>query len=204
MHTILERELRDRKGVIGVGTVTDPYQPLEERVRSTRRCLELISRSNARASIHTKSDLVLRDMDLLRTMDGIEVGMTITTVDDDLAKVFEPGAPSPSRRFKVLSHMVEEGIDAYLLLGPILPIVVEQDMEGLVRSIADTGINRVIFDPLRVRPRMMDHIRNSHVPETIDMEMFSHLAGSREYFLLIQQKLREILGKHSIRCVNAF
>ncbi len=145
---LLERELRHAAGTIGVGTVTDPYQPLEAETGLTRGCLELISRSNARACVHTKSDLVLRDADLLR---GMEAGVTVTTLDDAVSRKLEPGAPLPGRRLKALQGLAAAGVDAFAMVGPALSCLAGGERE-LMEAIAAAGVRTVMVDPLNLRP----------------------------------------------------
>ncbi|MEM4461979.1 MAG: radical SAM protein, partial [Candidatus Bathyarchaeia archaeon] len=100
IHRILAKEVRSGrfKGVIGIGTVTDPYQPLESRYMLTRQCVEVLSDvGDIHVTIQTKSDLIVRDVDLIKPS-LFDVGVTITTMDEDIAKIIEPKAPPPSRR----------------------------------------------------------------------------------------------------------
>ena len=114
----LARELPAVDGVIGVGTVTDPYQYAERKFRLTQMCLEILHDRNRRVHIHTKSDLVVRDLDLLRDMDA-RVGITITNIDDRISKMTEPGAPLPGARLSALRELVEAGVDCYALIAPV-------------------------------------------------------------------------------------
>jgi len=201
----LERELKGRSGVIGLGTMTDPYQPVEDRTRITRRCLEAISRSDMKVSVHTKSDLVLRDIDILQGMVDAEVGITVTSIDASISTSIEPGAPPPQRRIDALSKLIEEGVDSYALIGPILPLVIDRDKEAFVEAISSTGIKRVMFDPLRLRTGMMDHmVKRLKDLEGFDLSKFSKLSDSREYFLLIQQELDEMFRRKGVRCIDVF
>ncbi len=142
------------KGVIGVGTVTDPYQPAEAELELTRSCLALLRRYGARISILTKSDLVLRDLDLLKGWDGAEVGISIGCPDDRAASELEPGAPSPGRRFEALARLTEAGIDTYLMAAPIVPSVSGSDgvLRELVRRASGAGVRRIMWDGLNPKP----------------------------------------------------
>ncbi len=204
ISSVLERELKGRTGTIGLGTITDPYQPIERRGRLTRRCLEVISRSDLKVSVHTKSDMVVRDLDLLH-MNNSEVGVTITSLDPSVARGFEPEAPLPEKRIDALSKLVQNGIDSYALLGPLLPVVIDRDISGFVKTLAGTGIERVMLDPLRLRPGILDHIRDrEEISECIDVERFSRLARSRNYFFDVQRRLTRLFKNEGVKCVNAF
>ena len=115
----LLKELPAVEGVIGIGTVTDPYQGAEGRFRLTKRCLEILYEKDREFHLHTKSDLVLRDIDLLASMKG-RVGITITSIDDRISKITEPGAPLPAARLEALTRLIDAGVDAYALMAPIM------------------------------------------------------------------------------------
>lgn len=120
---VLERQLRRaRPGPVLLSTVTDPYQPLEERYRLTRRCLEALLRRRFPVDILTKSPLVLRDLDLLENAEGVEVGLTVTTDDERMREAFEPGAPPLRARLDALRQLRERGVATYAFIGPILPM----------------------------------------------------------------------------------
>jgi DNA repair photolyase len=151
----LERELAKASGgVIGIGTVTDPYQPAEEDYRLTRSCLERIAHAGTRASILTKADLILRDLDILTRMDDVEVGVSIGICDESLASVLEPRAPRPKKRFEVLRSMSENGIDAYLMAAPIIPGIADsqESLRALIRNASAAGVKRVLWDRFNSKP----------------------------------------------------
>ena len=125
---LLESELRRKrkKGVIGTGSMHDPYMPLEDKVRLTRRALEVIAAYGFGVHIVTKSDLVLRDTAILQKISrvaGSVVSLTITTADDDLSRKIEPGAPPSSARFRTLKTLAEAGIETRIALMPTLPFI---------------------------------------------------------------------------------
>jgi len=151
----LKRELeKGTEGVYGIGTVTDPYQPAEREYKLTRGCLVLLKRANARVSILTKSDLVLRDLDVLAGWDGAEVGISIGCPDDDVAAITEPGACPPSRRFKALAELSRADISSYLMAAPILPGVCdsEESLNDLVARAGGVGVRKIIWDVFNPKP----------------------------------------------------
>ena len=123
LPTLLAKEIRSKRGVIGIGTVTDPYQPLEKSCLVTRKCLMEIIRHDNPISILTKSDLVVRDIELITATKRPEVGITITSVDDRISQAFEPGAPLPSRRLEALAKLTKAGLNTYAMVGPVLPML---------------------------------------------------------------------------------
>ena len=151
----LRKELeRGLKGVYGVGTVTDPYQPLEAEHQLTRGCLSMLRRFGAEASVLTKSDLVLRDIDVLRGWDSVEVGVSVACTDDRIASVVEPGAPPPKARFETLSELADAGIEVYLMAAPIIPGLSDSSpqLKALVESAADAHVERIMWDRWNTKP----------------------------------------------------
>ncbi len=120
---VLKRQLkRTARGSVMISSVTDPYQSAEQQYHLTRRCLEVLLEYQYPVDILTKSPLVLRDMDLLKQFKTIRVGITITTHDDSIRKVFEPQAPSIRTRTEALKVLCQNGISTYVFIGPILPM----------------------------------------------------------------------------------
>jgi DNA repair photolyase len=143
---VLRRQLERRRGPIKGGiflsSVTDLYQPAESIFKLTRGILEVLLEYQVSVSILTKSDLVLRDMDLLRQFEECSVGLSLMTVDEGLARRFEPRAPSPARRIQALRKLKESNIATYAFISPYLPHLshIEQLMQALDGSIDEVGI----------------------------------------------------------------
>ena len=140
---LIARELKGkrRQGVVGTGAMSDPYNPQEKEAQLTRGALELIHRYNFGIAITTKSDLIVRDIDLLRTIAShspVLVKLTVTTADDELAARIEPGAPPPSRRLAALAQLRKAGIFAGVLLMPLLPFITDtwENMAQILRQAA--------------------------------------------------------------------
>ena len=115
-----------RRGIIGTGSMNDPYMPLEERIELTRRALATIADFGFGVHVITKSDLVLRDLDILKRIGRTHraiVSLTVTTIDDELAKRIEPGAPTSSARFRSLLRIRDAGIETRIALMPVLPFI---------------------------------------------------------------------------------
>jgi len=152
---VLERELRGRRrGVVGVSTITDPYQPIEAEEEVTRRCLEVLARRGFRVSIQTKSPLITRDLDLLEARPELfDVGLTITTMEPEVARIIEPRAPPPAVRARALEEVARRGIRTWVFLGPILPGVNDspESIRRVVEVAERTG-SILYYDFLRVKP----------------------------------------------------
>ena len=139
---LLKRQLdKARRGIVWVSSVCDPYQPLEEKYEITRRCLAELLERQFPVNIQTKSTLVLRDLDLLRRFEEIEVGLTVTTDEERVARLFEPGAAPVGERIGVLEKLHASGIRTFAFIGPILP----GDPERLVKRL-ESRVDRVFID----------------------------------------------------------
>ena len=145
----LSKELPAVSGRVGIGTSTDPYQYAEGRFRLTRSCIDLLRDRGVPYTVLTKSDLVLRDIDILSESD-CTVSVTLTNIDDRVSRMTEPGAPLPSQRLKAVGELCDSGIDTVVLIAPVMSSL-EGHEEELVRRIADTGVRKVTCDPLNIR-----------------------------------------------------
>ena len=143
---------------IAIGTATDPYQPIERRLEVTRAILEELSRhAGLELGIVTKSNLVLRDIDLLQRIaenNQIFVNVTITTLDVDLARILEPRAPRPDLRMETVRKMNLEGVNTGVICAPVVPGITDSpcDLEALVRATAEAGGKYIYANPLFLKP----------------------------------------------------
>lgn len=156
---VLAKEARRKpKGVVGVSTVTDPYQPWEERLKLTRHCLIVLKETGFKASIQTKSDLVTRDLDVI-VDGGFDVCITITTLNEGLAQILEPKAPPPDRRVKALRRLVSHGVESWIFLGPIIPGV-NDDKENIRRivEVAHEVGSKLYYDKLNLREGVSERL----------------------------------------------
>lgn len=136
---ILEKELSKKKipGIIGIGAMSDTYNPLELEYEQTRGALKLISKYGFGVSIDTKSDLILRDIDLLKEINsknGVIIKFTITTPSDDLSKIIEPNVCISSKRLEAIKKLSDNGIFVGIMMNPVLPFITdnEEDIKNLV------------------------------------------------------------------------
>ncbi len=165
----LAKELPAVEGIIGIGTVTDPYQMAESRFMLTQRCLEILRSKDREIHLHTKSELITRDADLLSDIRGV-VGITMTTLDDRISRMTEPGASLPGARLKAMETLVSAGVNVYALIAPVMSTLDGHERE-LLEAIRDTGVRIVYHNPLNmhnVDPSRMDRmgIGPSHIAET--------------------------------------
>lgn len=143
---LLRVEIRKKKkGRVWMSGVCDPYQPLEEKYGLTRRCLEILMMNDWPVTVQTRSPLVLRDLDILRQGRDFEVGLTVTTTDDRIRKLFEPDAPPIKARLDALEELHRAGLRTYAMIAPMLP-----GAEGLADALKGK-VDYVIVDRMNYR-----------------------------------------------------
>lgn len=135
--------------MIGTGAMSDPYMPCEEKLRLTRRCLEIIDRHGFGVTVQTKSDMILRDADLLCSINSkakAVVQMTLTTYDEDLCRILEPNVCTTKRRYEVLEAMQKNGIPTVVWFTPVLPFIndTEENLRGILSYCFDAGVKGII------------------------------------------------------------
>ena len=190
LPTVLNRELKKKRGFVTIGTVTDAYQPAEKKYEITRKSLEVLLRHRTRISILTKSSLILRDADLLERFDSPHVGVTITTLDDELRRKIEPKSDSVDSRIKVLEEMHGKVI-TYAFIGPIFPEITEPYIEDILTQLKGK-VDYVIFDRFRWKKGMQ-------LPKFLqDLDL------SSEYYNKIRSKIFRLARERSIRTFVEF
>lgn len=194
----LRREATRLKGeIISISNSSDPYPNLEEKTGLMRKCLEILTQSNCKIQIITKSSLVVRDIDLLRKRPSM-VALTITTEDDDTAKIIEPNAPLPSKRLKAAEELANKGIPVCVRIDPIIPHV-NENSENLIRTLAQIGVKHITASTYKVKPDNWKRF-SAAMPKTAEklkslyFEQGEKIGG---YFLLpkeLRLKLMRALG----------
>jgi DNA repair photolyase len=205
---ILEKQLRPRAkkgehGFIAISSASDPYQPIEEDLCVTRKLLKVILTQRFPVSILTRSALVLRDLDLLKDIDaaavlpeslkkrpgrGVMISTSISTLDEKLAKLVEPGAPPPAARLDTIRKCKEAGFFAGINFMPVLPFIsdTEEKLEGMVRAALDCGADFIFVAGMTLfgsgpgdsRTLYYNFIRRNH-PELIPK--YDALFGEKPY-----------------------
>ena len=162
---LLERELSAPgyvPKVIAIGTNTDPYQPIERRHQIMRRILEVLERAGHPVGIVTKSDLVVRDLDILARMakrDLVKVAISVTTLDAALARTMEPRASTPARRLEALRRLADAGVPASTLVAPVIPALNDAEIERILEAVAATGVRHAGYVLLRLPLEVRDLFR---------------------------------------------
>ena len=185
---LLAHEVKRKKtGRVWISGVCDPYQPLEERYMITKRCLEILVENGWPFTVQTKSDLVTRDIETLKKAHDSEVGFTITTADERIRKIFEPGASPLRKRIEALAALHSEGIKTFAMVAPILP-----GTEGLA-SILTGNVEYVILDRL-----------NYHHADWAYKKYGLSSANEDSFFSQKGKELKEAFEKQGIPCQIIF
>ncbi len=149
---LLEKALKSKrkKCMVGTGAMSDPYMHCEEQLQLTRKCLEIIKKYGFGVAIQTKSDRILRDIDLLDEINKeakCVVQMTLTTYDDDLCRIVEPNVCNTKRRIEVLEEMQKRGIPTIVWLTPILPFIndTEENITAILNECARVSVRGIIY-----------------------------------------------------------
>jgi len=182
---LAEKEIKKipERSSIMFSSVTDAYNPLEKKYELTRKILEILVNYNIDVSILTKSDLVLRDLDILKKMKQIEVGFTITTTNEKFQKILEPGASSPQKRIAALKALKQSGINIFAFIGPILPYFT--DLENIFKQLS--GIVEYVFvDTFNTKGANWDGVMNilkKYFPNLIEKykEIYLNEKNYRKY-----------------------
>lgn len=151
---VIESDLKKKmkKGVVGTGAMSDPYNPFEKKHELTRKALKLVEKYRFGIAIDTKSDLIMRDMDIIKeikTHSPVIIKLTITTYKDELSKIIEPNVSASSERFKAINELAKNDIFNGVLLGPILPFIDDNvdNIKNMVKQASENGANFISLFP---------------------------------------------------------
>jgi DNA repair photolyase len=189
---LLERELAApnyRARTIAMGTNTDPYQPIERQYRITRSILEVLARYDHPVGIVTKSNLVLRDLDILAPMAAkglAKVYLSVTTLDKDIARKMEPRAPIPARRLEAIERLAQAGVPVGVLTAPIIPAVNDSEIETILTRAYAAGAREAGYVLLRLPLELRDIFREwllVHYPDKLrhTMSLVQSTRGGKDY-----------------------
>jgi DNA repair photolyase len=173
---------------IAFGTNTDPYQPIEGSWRITRACIALLAETGHPLTITTKSDRVLRDLDLLAPMAAhglVAVAISVTALDPRITMTLEPRAPSPERRLTAVRRLSDAGVPTYVSIAPVIPAITDNAMEHIVERAAESGARGAFFLPVRLPHEVAPLFRawlETHFPDRAAkvMATIRSLRGGRD------------------------
>jgi len=200
---VLARQLRRAKpGNISFGSVTDAYQPLEGKFGITRACLEALPDHPFPISILTKSALVMRDLDLIKKLNDVEVAFSITTLDEQIRRRFEPGASPVAARLEALSAFAEAGISTWAFCGPLLPGITddEESLNALFAQLKEAGVGYVLVDSLNLRGAVWGRLSRVLVPHYPRlMNLYRKLSFDRiPYHAALMERTRHLAARHDL------
>jgi DNA repair photolyase len=203
---ILRKEvLRKSKGTVFISSLTDPYQPLEKKYELTRKILEILLRSRFPVSVQTKSSLVIRDVDLLKKFKECEVGFTITTLDENVRKVFEPFSSSVDEKIEALQLLQENRIKTYVFFGPVLPYLSVKSFKDYFENLSHLT-SYFFVDKLNLKPgtwARIEKVLEDKYPELTRRWKEIFFEGS-DYYQRIKQEIYSISKKNEIKVVFCY
>ncbi len=158
---VLEKEIKKREmSSVYLSSMTDAYQPVESRYNITRKTIEILVKNEWPFVIQTKSPLVLRDLDILKGYNNVEIGFTIITVDEQKRKLLEPNSPSIESRFKALEVLNKNKIKTFVFIGPIIrPLVSMNEIFSIMKKSKVVGTKKIFFDKLNVYPNVKQNLK---------------------------------------------
>ena len=204
---ILAHEIKSKpRGVVGVSTVTDPYQPMESKMQLTRKCLEILANNNFTTSIQTKSILVLRDIDIMKPK-KFDIGVTITTMDRDLARKLEPISSPPDARAHVLEELAPRGFETWIFLGPIIPEI-NDSKESITQiiEVAKKTKSKLIYDRLNLKQWVLESMKPFLEEEKLGLaqRLPVVLGAKSDYWHKISSMVEALCKERSVLCEPAF
>ena len=175
--------------VVSLGANTDAYQPIERKYRVTRSVLEVLERANHPVSIVTKSNLVLRDIDLLQALARkrlTKVFVSVTTLDRDLARRLEPRAPTPEKRLDAIAQLAAAGVPVGVMVAPVIPAVNDAEVEAILARASANGAREAGYVTLRLPLELRDMFREwlaANFPDKLEktLSLVQSLHGGKDY-----------------------
>lgn len=194
---VLRNELKRKKnkGLVLIGSVTDAYQPVEKKYAITRVCLEVLLEFDMPISILTKSDLVLRDVDILSKFSDCEVGLTVEFSQDDDAKKFEPCASSISKRISALDQLKHQGIRNYAFIGPLLPGI--SNFEEIINKVSGK-VDYVMVESLNMRCGNRESVLSVIKKDYPHLLLAYQKGFSKKYWEDAKRQVEETCRKHGV------
>ena len=204
---ILSKELKQKTpGTIGISTVTDPYQPIEKTCKLTRYCLEVLQKHAFPLCIQTKSDLIIRDKDLIASIDNSEVMVSIGTLNEAHRRLLEPGSSTIQQRLSILEAFKDTNVKTSVFFGPIYPSITVEDLPEILDVFIAYEIDEIMIDYLHMKKTIIPVLsrfieQQKDVPSGFSMD---HLMHQKTSFHLIRKTIHEYLKNKNVTVVDAF
>jgi DNA repair photolyase len=201
---VLEKQMKSSKykgQQIYIGTVTDPYQSVEEKYELMRKILRVLSKSDIQLSILTKSDLVLRDLDLLKKFKKIDVNFTINSLDEKWVSLVEPNSSKVLRRLEAVKKLTSEGIQVYAMMGPYWPFFT--DAESLFKEFKKAGVNQIFSESFNITGgnfTEVEEILKKNYPDILPKmkEILFDKGKFEEFYTDAEKKIQKLSKEYSI------
>jgi len=201
---ILKKQMKSPKykgEQIFIGTVTDPYQPIEKKYKLTRDILQVLINYKNPVSILTKSDLVLRDIDLLKKMKDVDVDFTVTTLDEKWKRLVEPNSSSVKQRLNAMKELTKEGITIVAMMGPYWPVFT--DPEALFKEFKKAGVKHIFtesFNTIGGNWTGVENVLKRNYPKLLPeiQETLFDKKKFYEFYNKTQSKIRQLSREYKI------
>jgi len=202
---VLSKELpKKKKGIVGISTVTDPYQPIEETYQLTRYCLEQLLKKDFPISIQTKSSLVIRDKDLIQQFSNAELMMSIATFDENKRILLEPGSSSIKKRLQVFKTFSDNIIKKSVFMGPLYPMK-EKELKTMLDTFIDLSIQKIMIDYFRMKPGLQKNIEQHCQKNPFFLtDLETYLNNQKQIYNQRKQFIQTYLKNENIDIVDAF
>lgn len=192
-----------RNATILLSSVTDPYQGLEARYRLSRGILEVLAHEQypGLVSILTKSPLVLRDLDVLRQLPRLEVGMTVTTTDNGVGRFLEVHAPMAQSRLRTLRQLHDEGLRTYAFVGPLLPHYryCADQLDALFASLAETKVESIFVEHMNLKPYIRERLWRTVEHEPQEVQDVYRGASTDAHREALNRIVGDLIAKYGLR-----
>jgi len=203
---ILSKELKRRKtGVVGISTVTDPYQPVEKNFKLTRYCLEQLLKHDFPINVQTKSSLVIRDIDIISNFSDAEVMVSIATLNDNERQLLEPHSSSIEERLDILRKYAEIGVKTSVFFGPVYPTIQNEELTKILNVFVDSGVSEIMIDNFHMKTGIWESIESALEKNPNILEIFSeNLFKNQKFYLEIRKDIKDFASKNKIKIIDAF
>jgi len=204
---VLRKEiLNKKKGTVFLSSLTDPYLPLEKKYQLTRKCLEILLKHQFPIIIQTKSSLVLRDLDLIKQFKNREIGFTVTSLDDEIRKNFEPNSSSVQEKLDAIKVLKENGIKVYVFFGPILPYLSDKNLEEYFETMAKLKVDEILVDKLNLKPGVWDSVSvvlKKNYPDLAE-KWREILFSKNNYYEELKDRIEKICEEKKLKCIFCY
>ncbi len=202
---VLAKELRNKKpGRVGISTVTDTYQPIEQKYRLTRYCLEQLLIHDYPVCIQTKSNLVKRDKDLISKFSKAELMISIGTINDKERQLLEPFSSSINERFELLKYFSETPIVKSVFFGPIYPSFKLEDINIFFDKLQKNNVSKIMIDKFNLKPGIYSNLEKTLQNNKKTFEVFKENLKKQKFYQQIRKQIIKESKKRNIEFIDAF